>query len=125
MLQRVSDQAEALRRLLPEGEAALSDAVDKLCRECYQAQTQANQLPLHPNFCPLPLPDSPLAQLTPCELIILEQIAHGKSNRAIADELCVAEDTVKFHGKNIFQKLEVSSRAAAARVWLTSTLHKS
>lgn len=124
LLQRLGGQAEALRLLAPAGDAALSDAITRLCQECHQAQTQANQLPLRADLSPRLPSDALLSPLTPSERTVLEQLAHGKSNHAIAAALFVTEDTVKFHCKHIFQKLEVTSRAAAARVWLTSSYHK-
>jgi DNA-binding CsgD family transcriptional regulator/GAF domain-containing protein len=120
MLQRLGGQVEALRPLLPPGDTALAEAVCRLYRECCEAQTRANQLPLHPDlFAHTSQPPS-LAGLTPSERAILRLIAEGKGNKAIAQALFVGEDTVKFHCKNIFQKLEVTSRTAAANVWLTS-----
>ena len=50
------------------------------------------------------------------ELAILNLVAAGLPNRAIADELCVSENTVKWHLKNIFGKLGVSSRTSAVIV---------
>jgi DNA-binding CsgD family transcriptional regulator len=121
MLQRLGGQIEALQPLLPPGDTALADAVTQLQRECCEAQTRANQLPLRSDLSPHASGPSPLTGLTPSERAILQQIAAGKPNKVIAQELCVAEDTVKFHCKNIFQKLEVPSRTAAANVWLTSS----
>ena len=46
------------------------------------------------------------AGLTPRELAILTALAQGKSNAAIAKELWVAPQTVKFHLTNIYRKLE-------------------
>jgi DNA-binding CsgD family transcriptional regulator len=51
--------------------------------------------------------------LSPRELEILQGLAAGKSNRAIAAELVISERTVDRHVSNIFAKLDVSSRAAA------------
>ena len=51
--------------------------------------------------------------LTERERDILTHIAHGLSNKAIGDELHLAERTVKFHATIIFQKLGVSNRAEA------------
>jgi DNA-binding CsgD family transcriptional regulator len=51
--------------------------------------------------------------LTPRELQVLRLVATGKTNKAIASELCVSEKTVDRHVSNIFAKLHVSSRAAA------------
>jgi len=123
MLQKLGGQIEALRPLLPPDDPALTAAVARLYRECCEAQTRANQLPLHPDLSPHVTRPPLLAQLTPCERAILRHIAQGDANRAIAAALCVSEDTVKFHCKNIFQKLEVTTRTAAASVWLTSPDH--
>jgi DNA-binding CsgD family transcriptional regulator len=51
--------------------------------------------------------------LTPRELQVLRLVAAGKTNKAIAAELCLSEKTVDRHVSNIFTKLDVPSRAAA------------
>ena len=48
------------------------------------------------------------------ELEVLRLVAAGKTNRKIASELVVSEHTVARHVQNIFAKLNVSSRTAAA-----------
>jgi DNA-binding CsgD family transcriptional regulator len=53
------------------------------------------------------------AGLTARELQVLRLVATGRTNRAIADELELSEKTVARHISNIFNKLDVSSRAAA------------
>src|SRR3954469_2426968 len=53
--------------------------------------------------------------LTERELEILTGVASGRSNQAIAKELWVTEQTVKFHLTNIYRKLGVTNRTAAAR----------
>jgi len=55
------------------------------------------------------------AGLTGRELAILTALAHGKANAAIAKELWVAPQTVKFHLTNIYRKLNVANRTEAAR----------
>jgi DNA-binding NarL/FixJ family response regulator len=55
------------------------------------------------------------AGLTDRELVIVRAVARGLSNDAIAKELWVAEQTVKFHLTNIYRKLGVSNRTEAAR----------
>ena len=52
--------------------------------------------------------------LTERELEVLRWIVHGHSNLQIAVQIGVAEDTIKFHVKNILAKLAVSSRSKAA-----------
>jgi DNA-binding NarL/FixJ family response regulator len=53
--------------------------------------------------------------LTERELTILRAVARGLPNRAIAKELWVSEQTVKFHLTNAYRKLGVSNRTEAAR----------
>ncbi|HEV2123885.1 MAG TPA: LuxR C-terminal-related transcriptional regulator, partial [Chloroflexota bacterium] len=52
--------------------------------------------------------------LTPRELQVLRLIATGETNKSIAAELVLSERTVDRHVSNIFAKLDVSSRTAAA-----------
>lgn len=52
-------------------------------------------------------------RLTVREREVLVLIASGKTNRAIANALCISEKTVARHISNIFVKLDLSSRAAA------------
>jgi DNA-binding CsgD family transcriptional regulator len=47
------------------------------------------------------------------ELEVLRLLVTGKTNRVIADELCISEKTVARHVSNIFNKLGLSSRAGA------------
>jgi DNA-binding CsgD family transcriptional regulator/tetratricopeptide (TPR) repeat protein len=52
--------------------------------------------------------------LTPRELQVLRLVAAGLGNKAIARELAVSGKTVDRHLSNIFVKIDVSSRSAAA-----------
>jgi DNA-binding NarL/FixJ family response regulator len=49
--------------------------------------------------------DDPLAELTPREREVLELMAEGRSNNAIADHLVVTERAVEKHVTSIFSKL--------------------
>ena len=49
------------------------------------------------------------------ETVVLEAVARGLSNREISSELFISEQTVKFHLRNLYRKLGVSSRTEAAR----------
>lgn len=61
--------------------------------------------------------ESPSIQpLTDREREILGLVAEGMSNKAIAEHLVVSELTIKTHLKNIFKKLNVSSRTQAIHV---------
>jgi DNA-binding NarL/FixJ family response regulator len=51
--------------------------------------------------------------LTPRELMILQQLAEGASNKIIGRNLSIAEQTVKWHLKSIFAKLQAADRTEA------------
>ncbi|GGB39267.1 DNA-binding response regulator [Flexivirga endophytica] len=58
--------------------------------------------------------DEPTGELTDRELEVLGLVARGWSNRKIAEELFIAENTVKNHVRNILDKLQLRSRMQAA-----------
>jgi DNA-binding CsgD family transcriptional regulator len=63
----------------------------------------------------------PAASLTIREREIVHLVGQGKSNAAIARELWITPGTVKKHLENVYEKLGVSNRAAAAN-WVRSVL---
>jgi len=54
--------------------------------------------------------------ITPRELEILELIARGLSNREIAEQLFVSENTVKTHSSRLFDKLSARRRTQAVQL---------
>lgn len=58
--------------------------------------------------------DGPLGRLSQQERRVLELIAHGRTNRQIAEELDLAEKTVKNYVSSVLRKLGVSRRSEAA-----------
>lgn len=61
---------------------------------------------------------SPLTGLTRRELEVLSALAAGRTNKEIAADLALSPNTVKFHVKNLFQKLGVHNRSQAIAVYL-------
>lgn len=60
------------------------------------------------------LAEPPLAEpLTDRELEVLQLLAEGLANKAIAQRLAISEHTVKFHVNALMSKLGVQSRTAA------------
>jgi two-component system nitrate/nitrite response regulator NarP len=64
--------------------------------------------------------DNPLSTLTRREMEVLSDLAAGRTNKQIARELGVSLNTVKFHVRNLFQKLGVNSRSQAISMYLRS-----
>ena len=60
------------------------------------------------------LAESRPEHLTGRELDVLTRIAHGQSNRKIAADLGLGEETIKTHVSNVLAKLGVSDRTQAA-----------
>jgi LuxR family maltose regulon positive regulatory protein len=53
------------------------------------------------------------AEFSSREIAVLRELCSGSSNKTIGQLLDLSENTVKFHLKRIFKKLDVDSRAAA------------
>lgn len=56
----------------------------------------------------------PQDRLTPREVALLELVATGMSNKGIAREMSISENTVKYYMKSILQKLGARNRTEAA-----------
>lgn len=54
-------------------------------------------------------------QITPREREVLDLIVEGLIEEAIADRLCISPHTVRGHIKNLYEKLQVHSRAEVVR----------
>ena len=54
--------------------------------------------------------------LTSRESEVLELIAAGKTNKEIADALFISINTVKYHVKKVYEKLQVSNRKEAYQI---------
>ena len=69
-------------------------------------------------------PDDPLAGLTPREMDVMQKMAEGRTNVAIAEALVVTEGAVEKHVSNIFMKLGLPPsehdhrRVLAVLAWL-------
>jgi len=55
----------------------------------------------------------PGGELTEREIEVLRQLAHGSTNRKIAEALFISEETVKTHIGNILSKLHLAHRTQA------------
>ena len=87
--------------IVAAGDALIAPAITKRLIEQFARAAPAGGVP------------ALLADLTPRELEVLILIARGRSNGEIADELVVAEATVKTHVKRVLAKLRVRDRVGA------------
>lgn len=109
------EQAQVMCWLAGAHEAVHEDAAaDRLRSDAQAIFTRLGALPL-------PVPTTPRATdagpLTPREREIVQLAAAGRSNRQIAGELYISEKTVGRHLANVYVKLGVGSRTAAAAWW--------
>ena len=79
---------------IAQGEVILSDSIKNLLLEHQSSQ-------------------SPIDSLTDREIDVLRLVATGLSNKQIAGQLFISEETVKVHIRNLLRKLNVHSRVAA------------
>lgn len=63
------------------------------------------------------VPHSPFSQLTSRENELLSMLADGWSNTQIAARTGISENTVKYHLKNLYDKLQVRNRAMAVAIY--------
>lgn len=83
---------------IAQGEVILSDSIKDLLLEQRPEQ-------------------DPIYTLTDREMDVLRLIATGLSNKQIAAQLFISEETVKVHIRNLLRKLNVHSRVAATVVY--------
>jgi DNA-binding NarL/FixJ family response regulator len=95
------DELTAAVRVVARGDALLDPAVTRRVIERFVRETTPTQDPVS------------LESLTPRERDVLALIARGLSNREIADELVLAEQTVKSHVSRVLSKLDLRDRAQA------------
>lgn len=61
--------------------------------------------------------ETPLSKLTPRERELLAVLADGWTNLQIATRTGISENTVKYHLKNLYDKLDVRNRAMAVALF--------
>jgi two-component system NarL family response regulator len=96
----IEEVANAIRAVIT-GQSLISPSMaSKLLTEFNNLARQASQKVLAP-------------KLTERELQVLKLVAQGLSNREVAEQLFISENTVKNHVRNILEKLHLHSRMEA------------
>jgi two-component system nitrate/nitrite response regulator NarP len=73
----------------------------------------ASGRPSLPNLDFRTFANNPLVSLTDRERDLLSSLANGWSNQEIAERLGISRNTVKYHLKNLYDKLDVNNRTMA------------
>lgn len=68
------------------------------------------------------LTTDPLGELTARERELLTALANGWTNLQIASRIGISRNTVKYHLKNLYDKLGVSNRAMAVALYMSATI---
>ncbi len=114
----ISALVRAIRQVR-EGESPLDPAIARKVVVHFSSEHKAAAAPDEANLAK--------QDLTARELEVLQLLARGLNNRAIAEELYVSDRTVQAHLTSIFSKMGVTSRLEAVlmgirRGWLTLEL---
>jgi LuxR family maltose regulon positive regulatory protein len=108
-------QAFGLSRVFFDAHPALGDWVQRVAED-EGAGARMPRIVRPPLERPLSVPRAvPSMVLTPKEREVLEYLARNLSNKEIAQAMQVGEETVKWHLKNLFQKLDAGTRKHAVR----------
>ena len=92
------------------GESSLHPKIARMVLQEILTVQPTQEVERQPHF---PGQSSTVDPLTERELEVLRLVARGRSNREIADQLVVAEGTVRTHVSNILDKLHLASRTQA------------
>ncbi len=104
----MGDDVEAARRLAADGLLYKDLSPDELVTEVTRAA--AGLRPFPPEVPEDPAIRAVRTALSAREIQVVRAVAAGLRNRAIAEQLGIAEGTVKLHLHNIYEKLHIDSR---------------
>ncbi len=93
--------------------------IDKLLETCLSVA--AGQM-VFPFLDIRALQSDPMLQLTKRERSLLEALATGLTNRELARDFSISDNTVKFHLSNLFEKLGVANRTKAIAFYYATRL---
>jgi DNA-binding NarL/FixJ family response regulator len=120
----VPDEPEILRRAMAAGAAGFSPRHQPPEQLLVMARAVAQGQMMFPFVDVRELNRDPAAALTWRERTLLAALARGLDNKSLARELDISVNTVKFHLRNLYEKLDLTSRAQAIAFYYSSGAHR-
>lgn len=118
------EEPEILRRAMAAGAAGFSPRHQSPEHLLVMARAVARGQMMFPFVDVRELNRDPTAALTLRERTLLAALARGLNNKALAREFGISVNTVKFHLRNLYEKLNLSSRAQAIAFYYSSGAHR-
>ena len=118
------EEPEILRRAMAAGAAGFSPRHQSPEQLLVMARAVAQGQMMFPFVDVRELARDPVSALTLRERTLLAALARGLDNKSLARELDISVNTVKFHLRNLYEKLNLASRAQAIAFYYSSGAHK-
>ena len=118
------EDPEILRRAMAAGAAGFSPRHQPPEQLLVMARAVAQGQMMFPFVDVRELSRDPAAALTLRERTLLAALARGLDNKSLARELGISVNTVKFHLRNLYEKLNLTSRAQAIAFYYSSGAHR-
>lgn len=119
-----AEEPEILRRAMAAGAAGFSPRHQSPEQLLVMARAVAQGQMMFPFLDVRELTRDPASALTLRERTLLAALARGLDNKSLARELDISVNTVKFHLRNLYEKLNLSSRAQAIAFYYSSGAHR-
>jgi DNA-binding CsgD family transcriptional regulator len=122
LVQRLHSQGERIRELVVATESTLTEIREAGLQISTASADLQSEATTPVRAAIFSAPDSRIHQLlTRRELEIIELLAHGETNRQIAERIVVSEGTVKSHVSQILRKMHAANRAEAVSKFMRLT----
>jgi LuxR family transcriptional regulator, regulator of acetate metabolism len=122
LLLRLHAQGERIRELVVSTESTLTEIREAGLQISTASADLQSEAATPVRAAIFSAPDSRIHQLlTRRELEIIELLAHGETNKQIAERIVVSEGTVKSHVSQILRKMQAANRAEAVSKFMRLT----
>ena len=111
----MDSENQRLKEQIEQGTADFMS--DKDLKEMYSYGANIEEVSINVSVEEIELFKNALATLTPTEKLIYDEYLAGTTTKVIREKLEITENTLKFHNKNLYRKLGVSSRKHLLEVY--------